>query len=131
MNRPLTRVEKDALQSGDPHKQIVAARMVQKRFRRKPAERGCLGYEVPAIVICQDNTIHYQWNSWLITVSALDPRKEMRSGIPQGKGLFINGPRIDNPEIAGIFVKRWCSGGERVKIQDVTKFVKRDYSSRP
>ena len=93
--------------------------------RRKPAREWCLGYRVPAMVILKDGSV---WNdfgdNFQVTVSALNPRyKKGRNYQP--RGLFLDGPRVDDPRIDKVLAIRRCGKcGEMTERVDVTRFVK-------
>ena len=68
---------------------------------RKKAERWCLGVKVPVKVYMNDGSIweqKYGQQDEIPTVSALDPKKK-KGPFQQKRGLFIDGPRVDNPNI--------------------------------
>lgn len=92
---------------------------------RKPAGTYCKGYEVPAIVIYKNGTVsNRSCFGCVMTVSALNP-KETKGGHRLGRGLFIDGPRVDNPNIAMVLALRLNrTTGEVIGITDVTKYVK-------
>lgn len=94
---------------------------------RKRAERWCLGYRVEAEVILKDGSTYE--DPFPITVSALNP-KEIKANEPQGRGLFLDGPRVDDPEIAkinAIVRERRSKYVEIIKKVDVTRFVRQGY----
>lgn len=95
---------------------------------REPAERWCLGHKVPVRIIMNDGT---EWDGWKQpTVSALNPRRS-KGPYPQPKGLFLDGPRWDDPNIAQIVAptKQTCHtcGTKSVGEVDVTQFVRMSY----
>jgi len=99
--------------------------MAERLTERRKAEEWCLGYRVPAIVVWRDGNVETKtsWGS-PITVSALNPREKNGSRL-QPKGLFLDGPKHDDPNLAEVLaIVRKKTIDEILRVVVVTKKVK-------
>lgn len=101
--------------------------MTERVGERRNAQDWCLGYRVPVIVTYKSGIRSDKWCGSPVTVSALNPR-EYKGPYKQKRGLFLDGPRHDDPEVVRVVTKGRCKlCGSEIKGKDVTKFIRISY----